>query len=136
MSSSPSATPEPKPQVAADLMLRNPKTLTAAASVAEAREQLANPKVQMVLLVEDGAFKGAVTRVPADASPRERALAYVDTSAETISPHASADEAFERVAASPNRRVIVVDDDNNLLGLLCLNPSRTGFCNGDPGSCS
>jgi hypothetical protein len=24
--------------------------------------------------------------------------------------------------------VIVLDEDDNLLGLLCLNPSRTGFC--------
>ena len=109
-------------------MLRNPKTLTAAASVAEARELLANPKVQMVLLTDGEAFKGAVTRVPVDASPRDRALAYVDPDAETISPDASDDEAFERAAASPNRRVIVLDEDDNLLGLLCLNQSRTGFC--------
>src|SRR5215475_10512053 len=109
-------------------MLLNPKTLTAAASVAEARELLANPKVQMVLLTEGEVFKGAVTQVPADASPRDRALAYVDTDAETISPDASAEEAFERAAASPMRRVIVLDTDDNLLGLLCLNQSRTGFC--------
>ena len=113
---------------AADLMLRNPKTLTAAASVAEVRELLANPKVQMVLLSDGEAFKGAVTHVPADASPRDRALAYVDPEAETIAPDASAEEAFERAAASPTRRVIVLDQDENLLGLLCLNPSRTGFC--------
>ncbi len=109
-------------------MLRNPKTLTAAASVAEVRELLTNPKVQMVLLTEGGAFKGAVTHVPAEASPRDRALAYVDTDAATISPRASADEAFERAAASPTRRVIVLDEDHSLVGLLCLNPSRTGFC--------
>jgi CBS domain-containing protein len=109
-------------------MLRNPKTLTAAASVGEVRDLLANPKVQMVLLTEGEAFRGAVTEVPDDASPRDRAVAYVDTDAETISPDASADEAFERAAASPTRRVIVLDEDENLLGLLCLNKSRTGFC--------
>ena len=114
--------------VAADLMLRNPKTLTAGASVAEARAQLASPKVQLVLLADGRAFKGAVTHVPPEASPDDRALDYVDTEVEVISPHASADEAFERAAASPTRRVVVLDDDHNLLGLLCLNPSRTGFC--------
>src|SRR6476661_8119077 len=113
---------------ASDLMLRDPKTLTAAASVAEVRELLANPKVQMVLLADGGTFKGAVTHVPADASGRDRALAYVDPNVETISPRASADEAFERTAASRNRRVIVLDEDDKLLGLLCLNPDRTGFC--------
>ena len=30
--------------------------------------------------------------------------------------------------ASPFRRVVVVDDGGLLLGLLCLNASRTGFC--------
>ena len=117
-----------RPMTAADLMLSNPKTLTAAASVAEVRELLANPKVQMVLLTDGGAFKGAVTQVPATASPRDRAVSYVDPDAETISPDASADEAFERAAATPTRRLIVLDEHANLLGLLCLNKSRTGFC--------
>ena len=112
----------------ADLMLRDPKMLTAEASVAEVRQQLANPKVQMVLLADGRAFKGAVTHIPADASPRDRAVNYVDANAEFISPDASDDEAFERASASPNRRVIVLDEDDNLLGLLCLNQSRTKFC--------
>jgi CBS domain-containing protein len=114
--------------LAADLMLREPKTLSADASVAEVREQLANRRVQMVLLADGRAFKGAVTRIPADAAPGARALEHADTDPEVISPHASADEAFERAAASPNRRVIVLDDDRNLLGLLCLNRDRSGFC--------
>jgi CBS domain-containing protein len=109
-------------------MLRNPKTLTSAASVAEVRELLANPKVQMVLLTDGGAFKGAVTQIPDDASPRDRAVTYVDADAETIAADAPSEEAFERAAASPSRRVIVLDENDNLLGLLCLNQSRTGFC--------
>jgi CBS-domain-containing membrane protein len=113
---------------AADLMLRDPKTLSAEASVGEARELLANPKVQMVLLADGRTFKGAVTHIPADASARDRAVNYVDPDAEVISPQASDDEAFERAAADPNRRVIVLDEADNLLGLLCLNQSRTGFC--------
>ena len=114
--------------LAADLMLREPKTLTADASVAEVREQLANPRVQMVLLADGRAFKGAVTQIPADAAPDARALDHADTDPEVISPRASADEAFERAAASVNRRVIVLDEDSNLLGLLCLNRDRSGFC--------
>src|SRR6516165_8356155 len=94
--------------VAADLMLREPKTLTDDASVAEVREQLANPKVQLVLLAHGSTFRGAVTRVPADAAPDDRALDYVDAETEVIAPHASADEAFERAAASPTRRVVVL----------------------------
>jgi CBS domain-containing protein len=114
--------------VASDLMLREPKTLTADASVAEVRDQLANPRVEMVLLADGRAFRGAVTQIPADAAPDDRALDHTDTDPEVISPHASADAAFERATASPNRRVIVLDDDRNLLGLLCLNRDRSGFC--------
>jgi CBS domain-containing protein len=113
---------------AADLMLRNPKTLAGDASVAEVREQLANPKVQMVLLTDGQAFRGAVTTVPDDAAPTHLARDYADAEPETIPPDASADEAFERAVASPHRRVIVLDDDHNLLGLLCLKASGTGFC--------
>jgi CBS-domain-containing membrane protein len=114
--------------VAADLMLRDPKTLAADASVAEVREQLANPRVQLVILADGRTFKGSVTHVPVDAPPDDFALHYADAEAEIISPHASADDAFERAAASPTRRVVVLDDDRTLLGLLCLNASRTGFC--------
>jgi CBS domain-containing protein len=115
-------------EVAADLMLRSPKTLAADASVAEVREQLANPKVQMVLLADGGAFKGAVTSLPDGAEATDPALTYSEESPEIIAPNAPAAEAFERANASPNRRVIVLDDENNLLGLLCLNAARTGFC--------
>ena len=113
---------------AADVMLREPKTLAGDASVAEVRELLANPKVQLVLLADGPAFRGAITRLPEDAPPTDPALDYADESLETIEPDASSEEAFARASASPTRRVIVLDDDRNLLGLLCLNAARTGFC--------
>ena len=109
-------------------MLRQPKTLSKAATVAEVRAQLANPKVQMVILAEDGTFVGAVTSVPADAAAHEQAVRYADADAETIRPTEPAAAAFERAAANPHRRVIVVDDFGHLHGLLCLDPSRTRFC--------
>jgi CBS domain-containing protein len=118
---------------AADLMLREPKTLAGDATVAQVREQLANPKVQLVLLADGRAFKGAVTALPTEATPTERALTYAEQDPETIPPDASEEEAFARAVASPNRRVIVLDDDRNLLGLLCLKQNRTGFCQ-TPGS--
>lgn len=113
---------------AADLMLRNPKTLAADASVAEVRDQLANPKVQMVLLADGPTFRGAITSLPGSAAPTDLARDYADDAPATLSPDASDAEAFERAGASPHRRVIVLDGDDNLLGLLCLNAARTGFC--------
>jgi hypothetical protein len=120
--------------VAADLMLRDPKTLPGTASVAEVRAQLANAHVQMVLLAAGSTFVGAVTGIPADADADEQAVAYADPSPATISAGESALAAFDRTAASPHRRVVVLGDDGTLLGLLCLNPSRTRFCRtGDTG---
>jgi CBS domain-containing protein len=114
--------------VAADLMLRDPKTLAADATVAEVSEQLENPKVQMVLLTDGRTFKGAVTALPTGAAPTDLALLYSDESPESIAPDAPADEAFGRAVASPTRRVLVLDEDRNLHGLLCLDPTGTRFC--------
>jgi len=113
---------------ASDLMLLNPKTLGPDATVAEGREQLDNPKVQMVLITDGRQFRGAVTALPAGAAPSDLALLYSDESPDSVAPDASAAEAFETANASPARRVLVLDESDNLLGLLCLNPARTGFC--------
>jgi CBS-domain-containing membrane protein len=118
----------PEPHIAADLMLRDPKTLAGDASVAEVRAQLANPKVQMLLLADDRRFVGAVTSVPEEAADDERAVSYADPSPETIAPTATAEDAWQRALESTYRRVIVLDDDGTLHGLLCLNKKRTGFC--------
>jgi hypothetical protein len=115
-------------KVAADLMLREPKTLPGTATVADVRAQLANPKVQLVLLADGPVYHGAVTAVPEDADPREQAAAYADASIETIPPSTPALDTFDRADASPYRRVVVLGDDDELLGLVCLNHSRTGFC--------
>lgn len=34
----------------------------------------------------------------------------------------------ERTAANPHRRLVVIGDDEELLGLVCLNETRTRFC--------
>jgi hypothetical protein len=112
---------------AADLMLRHPKTLPGAASVADVRAVFANPRVQMVLLADETAFRGALTEIPESAADDEPALAYA-VEAETIEPDAAGELTFQRANASPHRRVIVLGEDDELLGLVCLNSKRTGFC--------
>jgi CBS domain-containing protein len=115
-------------QVVADLMLRNPKTLPAQASVADVRAMLDNPSVQMVLLAEGQTLAGAITELPSDARPDGPALDYADRKPETIGADEPASVAFARTAANPHRRLVVVDGDARLLGLLCLDESRTRFC--------
>src|SRR5215471_10670237 len=113
-------------------MLRDPKTLPGAATVGEVRAVLANPRVQMVLLADGAAFVGAITELPDDAAADQSAAAFVDKNVETITPDTPGDTAAAQALASPNRRVVVIDDNQTLFGLLCLNASRTGFCRSAP----
>src|SRR5262245_36793435 len=115
-------------QVVADVMLRNPKTLDADARVSEVRPLLDNPGVQMVLLVDGARLAGVITDLPTEAPAEFGALAFADVQPDTIGPDEPASAAFERTASSPYRRLVVVDDQKHLLGLLCLNESRTRFC--------
>jgi CBS domain-containing protein len=113
-------------------MLRNPKTLPSDAPVSDVRALLENPSVQMVLLADGATFAGAITDVPPDAPPDQRALDFADREPDLIGPDEPESVAFARAAANRHRRVVVVGDDSKLLGLLCLNEARTRFC-GAPG---
>ena len=112
----------------ADVMLEQPKTVPSSASVAEVRGLLANPSVQMVLIADGAQFRGAVTELPADADDSSPALEFADTDPESLSPTASAEEAFSRAAAHPSRRIVVLGEDGTLAGLVCLDETRTRFC--------
>jgi len=119
-------------QVVADVMLGNPKTLDADARVSEVRPLLARPSVQIVLLVEGPRLAGVITDLPPDAADEDPALDFAEARPDTIGPDESASTALDRTAAAPHRRLVVVDDRQHLLGLLCLDESRTRFC-GSPG---
>ena len=82
----------------------------------------------MVLLADGDAFVGAITSIPDAASDEEAVVAYAEAEPATIAPGESEREAFDRALANPHRRVVVLGDDGQLLGLVCLNRSRTGFC--------
>jgi len=116
----------------ADVMLPTPKTLPADTTVAEAREALANQRVQMLLLLDGTAYCGAVTTIPDEADPAASALRYVDPAAETMAPTEPADIAYRRTTLSPHGRMVVLDSNGELVGLVCLNSTRTLFCTGDP----
>jgi hypothetical protein len=115
-------------QVVGDVMLPNPKTLPWDATVADVRAILANPSVQLVLLTERTTFKGAVAKIPADARSEAFARDYREPNPETIAVSASAARAFDVTARSLYRRVVVIDEHDTLLGLVCLDQTGTRFC--------
>jgi CBS domain-containing protein len=111
-----------------DVMLREPKTVPWDATVAEVRDILANPSLELLLLAEGKTFRGAIAEIPEDAAPDSLARDFAEPTAETISPTESAAVAFEVTARNPRRRVVVVDDEGTLLGLVCVDRARTRFC--------
>jgi CBS domain-containing protein len=116
-------------QSTADVMLRNPKTLPGSATVADVRALFADhTSVQMVLLADGDTFRGAISELPDDISDAAPALEYADRAPATLAPTASAAEAFAAAAQLPHRRVVVLGDDGALLGLVCLDETRTRFC--------
>jgi CBS domain-containing protein len=113
-----------------DVMLRSPKTLAGDATAGEVRGLLENPSVQLVLLADDGVFRAAVGEVPVDAPADAPAREFALAEPPTIIADESAETAFERANAEPLRRLVVLGDGDELLGLVCLNSSRTHFCGG------
>lgn len=114
----------------ADVMLRTPKTLPGDATAGEVRGLLENPSVQLVLLADGSVFRGAVSDVPAEAPAAAAAHDYALAEPPTIAVDDTADAAFERASAEPLRRLVVLGEGDELLGLVCLNSTRTRFCGG------
>ena len=119
-------------QTVADVMLGEPKTLPAGATVGDARRVLHDDHVQLLLLADGRRFRGAIAEIPADADDDAPAARWAQAAPATIGPDEPASVGFERAKENPQRRIVVVDEDENLLGLLCLKASLTGFCGRPP----
>jgi CBS domain-containing protein len=114
-----------------DVMVRRPKTTPASATVADLRRTFANPHVISALLVGGDSFAGIVhratvaTTAPDDAPARDFANADVVT----VRPSTPLPEAVKTLDDAGIRRLVVLaDDGRTLAGLLCLDESRSSFC--------
>jgi CBS domain-containing protein len=117
-------------RVVRDVMRSRPKTLPADATVADVRRLFADTHVVTALLVDGARFAGAVDRASIQAAPDDapaRTLARDDESV-IISPDATVAEAMSRLDRDDSLRLVVVEPDATLDGLLCLNAARTSFC--------
>lgn len=114
----------------ADLMLRDPRTVPATTTVAEAREALANPRERMLLVTVDGRFAGAVPRdrVSDDLDARLTLDALLDADVPRVAPADAAARALELLDADESERLPVVETDGSLVGLVCFNRRRNVFC--------
>lgn len=114
----------------ADVMVTRPKTLPIDASVGDVRAVLEDDHVVMALLTEDGVLRGTLVRtdLPDDAASSAPALPWSSTAGRMAAPTDSAASVHQRLLESSQRRLAVVDTEGRLLGLVCLNGRRTGFC--------
>ncbi|NGN91838.1 CBS domain-containing protein [Nocardioides sp. KC13] len=107
-----------------------PKTLPHDASIEAAREVLEDAHVHMVLLTRGGELVGTITRddLPDDCRSPGPALSIAVLQGRTVAPTETVAEVRGRMLARKQRRLAVVDDDHQLLGLLCLKRDHSGFC--------
>jgi CBS domain-containing protein len=113
-----------------EVMIHRPKALPADATVADARSMFANPKVLVVPLVDgDGRVTGELGRddVPASADAAEHAADY-SSDPHLIAPDATMRAAIDTLTELDGERLVVVDGDGRLAGMLCLNRSHGRFC--------
>jgi CBS domain-containing protein len=113
-------------------MLREPKTLTADATVADARAAFESQSTHMLLLVDGDRFRGAVTAIPDDADSGAPALTFVDAMAPVVAGDMPVSAALARLERRPSGRLVVLDGER-LVGLVCLAKDGVTFC-GTPGS--
>jgi CBS domain-containing protein len=118
-----------------DVMVTRPKTMPASATVGDLRRTFANPHVISAVLVDGASFAGMVHRAALadlasnnagdDAPARE----LVDIDTVTVRPSTPLPDAVAILDAAGSRRLVVVaDDGTSLAGLLCLDESRSSFC--------
>jgi CBS domain-containing protein len=115
-----------------EIMIRNPKLLPADASVADARALFSNPKVLVAPLVDgQGRVTGELGRddVPSSADEAEHAADY-SSDPHLIAPDAAMRAAIDTLTELDGERLVVVDADGRLAGMLCLNRRDGRFCVG------
>lgn len=119
------------PQLVRDVMLRSPKTLSGRATVRQAREFFANPKVISALVVDGTAFVGLLDRsdLPSLLDADSPVRTFVRRGVATITPERTVAEAMEVLDSRGLARLVVLEEDGSTLaGLLCLDLKRAGFC--------
>lgn len=124
----------PHPVTVADVMVRDPKTLSAAATVQDAVMALQDDHVHLVLVIDADRLVGTMGRTDVPDRPvavGARAIDFATLVGRTVRPDAAARDAMAHMRITSIRRLAVVDGDDRLLGLLCLKRTGRGFCSND-----
>lgn len=112
-------------------MLQHPTVHPAGLRLAGARAAFEeSPKTHLLLLVRGGVLVTTLDRddLAVDAEPTAAAAAYGLLDGRTVGPDVEVAPLRASMAGSGRRRLAVVDEEMQLLGLLCLKQSLDGFC--------
>jgi hypothetical protein len=109
-------------------MIARPKSVSSEASIGEARILFENPKNRLLLVADDGVYRGHVLRedVPAAEPDEAPLLPHVRRDCPTIGPDDPVGEALPLTDEAFDNRLVVLDAGGRLEGLLCLN-RRDGY---------
>jgi CBS domain-containing protein len=114
--------------VVRDAMMFEPRSTPADTTLAQVREQFANPRVKLLLVTDHGRFLGTLTRDDVPAEGDGEIGDYVDPRAPRIDPQAPVTDAVDLLEGTGTNRLPVVDGDGTLLGLVCWDSSGRQFC--------
>jgi CBS domain-containing protein len=116
-----------------DAMLPTPTIHPASALVAEVRALLVDDHVHMALLVERARLVATVERedLPPPDLDQAPARSIGVLTGRTVRPEAPLLAVADTMRLRARRRLAVVDDRGELVGLLCLKASGQGFCSTD-----
>jgi CBS domain-containing protein len=115
-----------------DVMDAAPKTAPASLTVGELRAEFdGNAHQRMALLTDGVVFRGAVERgdLPVAVADDRPVAEFARCPEHVIGPDRPAVEALDRLDSEEVSRLIVLDDaGQTLLGLVCMDATRTHFC--------
>jgi CBS domain-containing protein len=114
----------------ADVMLRAPRTLTPAATVAEARRAFENPRERLLLVARGATYEGVVAREQVGGEVSDQATLGELTRRDwaRVTPQDTVSRALELLEENGGERLPVVTDAGELVGLVCFNSNRACFC--------
>ena len=113
-----------------EAMITRPHLHPATLTVDQARAALGDAHVHLLLLVEDGRLLGTLTRddLAGEHPGADPALPLARLEGRVVPAGQPLARVTEEMAARGARRLAVLDDDERLVGLLCLKRSGAGFC--------
>jgi CBS domain containing-hemolysin-like protein len=114
-----------------EAMVRAPKVMTRDATVESVQELFRDDHIQMALIVAaNGVLLTTIERCDLDAShPNVRRAADLGTlRGRVVTASTPLPVATRRLRRARRRRLAVVDEQGELLGLLCLTRKGDGYC--------